>query len=57
MLLAFGIILNLLAVGSGVSNQADLSPYAAEKNKPSTNSTRSKLLVRHFVGKRHSRSF
>ena len=56
MLLAFGIILNLLAVGSGVSNQADLSPYAAEKNKPSTNSTRSKLLVRHFVGKRHSRS-
>ena len=45
MLLAFGIILNLLTIGSGVSNQADLSPSAPEKNKPSANSARSKLLL------------
>lgn len=57
MLLAFGIILNLLTIGSGVSNQADLSPSAPEKNKPSANSARSKLLVRCFASKRHFRSF
>ena len=56
MLLAFGIILNLLTIGSGVSNQADLSP-SPEKNKPSANSARSKLLVRCFASKRHFRSF
>lgn len=57
MLLAFGIILNLLTIGSGVSNQADLSLSAPEKNKQSANSARSKLLVRCFASKRHFRSF
>ena len=56
MLMSFGIFLNLLIIGSGVADQTDLSPTAAEKNKPSTNSATSKLLVRHFASKRHFRS-